>query len=181
MIKLRILSCLILICFSFSCCQKQLSNENELENAKNVINEFKDLDLYKFKNWDISQRNDSLFIFDYNKNQKYIGGFLIKNSRKDYLIKNKSNGLENSFVEFSDYPEDKLLIFQLTKKDILEVVNLSNKINASKIIYINSFDGILIERQQTKIMCLLSNDLVNKVPSDYKLISNNWYYLKRTP
>jgi hypothetical protein len=83
---------------------------------------------------DISQRNDSLFIFDYNKNQKYIGGFLIKNSRKDYLIKNKSNGLENSFVEFSDYPEDKLLIFQLTK-DILEVVNLSNKINASKIIY----------------------------------------------
>jgi hypothetical protein len=49
MIKLRILSCLILICFSFSCCQKQLSNENELENAKNVINEFKDLDLYKFK------------------------------------------------------------------------------------------------------------------------------------
>jgi hypothetical protein len=33
------------------------------------------------------QRNDSLFIFDYNKNQKYIGGFLIKNSRKDYLIK----------------------------------------------------------------------------------------------
>jgi hypothetical protein len=89
--------------------------------------------------------------------------------------------LENSFVEFSDYPEDKLLIFQLTKKDILEVVNLSNIINASKIIYINSFDGILIERQQTKIMCLLSNDLVNKVPSDYKLISNNWYYLKRTP
>jgi hypothetical protein len=55
--------------------------------------------------------------------------------------------LENS-CWFSDYPEDKLLIFQLTK-DILEVVNLSNKINASKIIY-NSFDGILIERQQTK-------------------------------
>jgi hypothetical protein len=31
--------------------------------------------------------------------------------------------------------EDKLLIFQLTK-DILEVVNLSNKINASKKLFI---------------------------------------------
>jgi hypothetical protein len=58
----------------------QLSNEMSWKNAKNVINEFKDLDLYKIQNWDISQRNDSLFIFDYNKNQKYIG-FLIKNSR----------------------------------------------------------------------------------------------------
>jgi hypothetical protein len=41
----------------------QLSNENELEKRENVINEFKDLDLYKIQNWDISQRNDSLFIF----------------------------------------------------------------------------------------------------------------------
>jgi hypothetical protein len=49
----------------------------------------------------------------------------------------------------------------LTKKDILEVVNLSNKINASKLfILIHLME--YIERQQTKIMCLLSNDLVIK-------------------
>jgi hypothetical protein len=71
---------------------------------ENVINEFKDLDLYKFKTG-IFQRNDSLFILI--TKTKIYRWFLIKNSRKD-LSNYKSNGLENSFVEFSDYPEDKL-------------------------------------------------------------------------
>jgi hypothetical protein len=89
------------ICFSFSCCQKKLSNERDLKNAKNTIEKCRVLDFYKLRNWGITHRNDSLFILDCNKNQKHIG-LLIKISEKDYMIKNKYNGLDSSFVKFSD-------------------------------------------------------------------------------
>jgi hypothetical protein len=44
-----------------------------LRKRENVINEFKDLDLYKFKRIFLKEMIHCLFC--YNKNQKYIGGF----------------------------------------------------------------------------------------------------------
>ncbi|MFV8354994.1 hypothetical protein ACNQGB_02265 [Flavobacterium sp. XS1P32] len=168
---------LLLLGLIIGCRDMSLSQETQFEKAKEFSKKFNNLPYDKFINWDISQRQDSLFILDYYKENKYIGGFLIK-EENGHLIKRKSSESNaDVFVKFEDYPEIKFSEIGITKNEVLEIVNLLKKIKASRVSYVNSFDGVLIEKQNFSIIYLLSNKLSNKLPKSYKYIGMNWYYL----
>ncbi len=171
--KFRIINCLVLIFFSLSSCVKELNNDKKVEN---LIEGYSDVDLPKFKDYQIFFRNDSLISILYKAND-YNTGFLIKIAKDEFLIKEKSNGINTEFVKLSEYLEKEPIKRGLAKNKINEVVSQSIKSDASRIIYIKSFDGILITKNNIDIMFLLSDSLNDHIPKNYQRISDKWYYL----
>ena len=169
----EIVCCLVLIFFSLSSCVKELSNNKKVEN---IIEEMTDVDLPKFKDWQIFFRNDSLIIMGYKVNDKY-SGFLIKIENGKFSIKDKTNTINTEFLKLSEYPEEEIIKRGMTKNKINEVVSQFLKCNASRIIYIKSFDGILITKNNIDIMFLLSDTLIDHIPKNYQRITDKWYYL----
>jgi len=168
---------LLLLSINCACIDKRASQEKQYAKAKNFSEKFNNLPYYLLKNWEISQRQDSLYIFDHYNDSKYIGGFLIK-IESGLFIKAKSNELNSAnFLKFQDYPEAKLSDIRATKKEILEIINILKNVEPSKISYINSLEILLIEKQKFSIVYLLSSKHSNDLPKSYKKISKNWYYL----
>ncbi len=175
MIKLKILTCIIFINFSIGCNERQ-SKENNFEVAKNAIEGFKGISFNIFKNWNISTRDNSIFVFDFIEAKNYFG-FLIKKDNNEFLIKDKSP-LGNKFFKIADYSEIEANKLGLSKDKIYDVVKAFNKTNCSDIFYIESFDGVLIKKDNIEIMYLLSKKKIEEVPKDYIKIDENWYFLK---
>ena len=171
--KFKLICCLVLIFFSLSSCVKELNNNKK---AENLIDKMTDVDLPKFEDWQIFFRNDSLISMNYKVNDNYIG-FLIKIENGKFLIKDKTNTINTEFIKLSEYPEEESIKRGLTKNKINEVVSQFIKSNASRIIYIKSFDGILISKNNIDIMFLLSDSLIDHIPQNYQRITDKWYYL----
>lgn len=172
MIKLKITFYLFLFSIIISCNNKPtLSPEIRYKKAKEFCMEFNDMSFDKLIEWNIYQRWNSLFIFSYKKQMS----FLIKDNIKDYKIRDMFPN-DKPFIEIGNYSEKDFLKFGLTKRDVLDVININYKIGASKIFYVESFKGIVIEKNDFRVMYLLSNKFFDKLPKVYSHIHGNWYY-----
>lgn len=172
MMKLEFIIGLCLLTIISSCTS---SDQNNVI-AEDLIEEYSVINFSEFRDWDIKLRDSSIAIFDYKVNSRYFG-FLVKYDSEGFNIRNKGTSTDNEFVLLNRYPSEELLKHGLSKEKVQKIVTDFRRSKAENILYIKSFESVLVQNKDMKLMLLLSDKRENLLDS-YVLVRKNCYLSK---